>query len=46
MGFILAIGEAVRGKKIRDDDIQRSEAVKRLLEMLVKKLNIVIVTRI
>ena len=35
LGFILAIGEAIRGKKIRDPDIQESEIVKRLIILLV-----------
>ena len=36
LGFILAIGEAIRGKKITDPDIQISDVVKRLMEMLVR----------
>jgi hypothetical protein len=35
LGFILAIGEAIRGKKIRDSDVKESEIVKKLCIFLV-----------
>ena len=34
LGFIQMIGEAISGKKIRDDKIDKSEAVLKTLEML------------
>jgi len=34
LGFIQMIGEAISGKKIRDDKIEKSEAVLKTLEML------------
>ena len=36
LGFLLAVSEAVRGKKIQDKDFPVSETVTRLMRMLVR----------
>ena len=35
LGFILAISESIRGKKIRDPDLEAFPTVQKLLDMLV-----------